>query len=62
MAKLCISMKHTTLYTPCIAFMLESHTCTFAIDHVEKGRMKPPEPTPVEGADCKQDQGKPQYI
>jgi hypothetical protein len=39
--------------------MLASHTCTFAIDHVEQGRVEPPELAPVEGADYEQDQGKP---
>jgi hypothetical protein len=48
--------------TPCIAFMLASHTCTFAIDHTEQGRVEPPEPAPVEGADYEQDQGKPRCI
>jgi hypothetical protein len=33
-----------------------------AIDHAEQGRMEPPEPAPVEGADYEQDQGKPRYI
>jgi hypothetical protein len=59
MSELCISLHFTTLCTPCIAFMLGAHTCTFAIDHVEQGRVEPPEPTPVEIADYKQDQGKP---
>jgi hypothetical protein len=34
-----------------MAFMLVAHTCTVAIDHVEEGRVEPPEPVPVEGAD-----------
>jgi hypothetical protein len=42
--------------------MLVVHACIFAIDHVEQGRVEPLEPTPVEGADYEQDQGKPQYI
>jgi hypothetical protein len=62
MAKLCMSMYHTTLCTPCIAFMLVSHTCIFVIDHAEEGRAEPPEPVPVEGADYEQDQDKPQCI
>jgi hypothetical protein len=33
-----------------------------AIDHAEQGRVEPPEPAPVEGADYEQDQGKPRYI
>jgi hypothetical protein len=51
MGKLCISTHFTARCTPCIAFMLVAHTCTFAIDHVEQERMEPPEPAPVEGAD-----------
>jgi hypothetical protein len=43
---------------PYMTFMLVSHTCTFAIDHAEQGRVEPPKPTPVEGADHEQDQGK----
>jgi hypothetical protein len=42
--------------------MLASHTYMFAIDHVEQGRVEPPEPSPVEGADYEQDQGKPRCI
>jgi hypothetical protein len=34
----------------------------FAIDHTEQGRVKAPEPTPVERADYEQDQGKPRCI
>jgi hypothetical protein len=58
MGKVCISMHLTTFSTPCIASMLASHTCTFAIDHAEQGRVEPPEPAPVETADHEQDQGK----
>jgi hypothetical protein len=39
--------------------MLASHTCTFVIDHLEQGRVEPPEPAPVEGPNYEQDQGKP---
>jgi hypothetical protein len=39
-----------------------AHGCIFVIDHVEQGRVEPPEPAPVEGADYEQDQGKPQCI
>jgi hypothetical protein len=39
MGKLCISMHLTARCTSCIAFMLVAHTCTFAIDHVEQGRV-----------------------
>jgi hypothetical protein len=62
MGKLCISMHLITLCTPCIVFMLLAHTCIFVIDHVEQGRMEPPEPALVEGADYEQDQGKPRCI
>jgi hypothetical protein len=62
MVKLCMSMKHITLCTPCIAFLLASHTCTFAIDHTEQGRVELPEPAPVEGVDHEQVQGKPWCI
>jgi hypothetical protein len=62
MGKLCIIMSHATLCTPCIAFILVSHTCIFAIDHTEQGRAEPLEPSPVEDADYEQDQGKPQCI
>jgi hypothetical protein len=55
MGKLCISMHFTTRCTPCIAFMLVTHTCTFAIDHVEQGRVEPLEPAPVETVDYEQD-------
>jgi hypothetical protein len=34
MVKLCISMHLITLCTPCIAFMLVTHTCLFMIDHM----------------------------
>jgi hypothetical protein len=51
MVKLCLSMLYTTICTPCITFMLAAHTCIFAIDHVEQGRVEPPEPALVEGAD-----------
>jgi hypothetical protein len=61
-AKLCLSMLYTTIFTPCIAFMLVAHNCIFAIDHAEQGRVEPPEPALVEGADYEQDQGKPQCI
>jgi hypothetical protein len=59
MVKLCMSIWHTTLCIPCIAFMLASHNCTFVIDHVEQGRAEPPEIAPVEGADYEQDHDKP---
>jgi hypothetical protein len=55
MVKLCMSMLHTTLCTPYIAFMIVSHTYIIAIDHVEQGRVEPPEPAPGEDADYEQD-------
>jgi hypothetical protein len=62
MGKLCISMHFTVRCTPYITFMLVAHTCTFVIDHVEPGRVEPPEPAPVEITDYEQDQGKPRCI
>jgi hypothetical protein len=62
MGNLCISMHFTDHYTPCIAFRLVTHACTFAIDHVEQGCVEPPELAPVETADFEQDQGKPRCI
>jgi hypothetical protein len=62
MDKLCMIMQHTILCTPCIAFMLVSHTSIFVIDHAEQGCEEPPEPAPVEGANCEQDQGEPRCI
>jgi hypothetical protein len=41
-------MHFTARCTPCIAFMLVAQTCTFAIDHVEQGRVEPLEPVLVE--------------
>jgi hypothetical protein len=40
MGKLCIIMQHTTLCTPCIAFILVSHTCIIAIGQVSKDPRK----------------------
>jgi hypothetical protein len=62
MGKLCIIMHFTVRCTPCISFMVVAHTCTFAIDHVEPGRVEPPEPAPVETANYEQDQGNPRCI
>jgi hypothetical protein len=62
MGKLCISMHFTARCTPCIAFILVSHTCTFVIDHVKQGRVEPPKPAPIETADYEQDQGNPRCI
>jgi hypothetical protein len=47
-------MHYIALCTPCIAIMLESHTCTFVLDPEEQQ-----EPAPVEDANPEQDQGKP---
>jgi hypothetical protein len=55
-------IQHITLCTPCIVFLLVSHTWIFAIDHMEIGHEEPPEPTQVEGAKSKQEQGKPRCI
>jgi hypothetical protein len=55
-------MYHITLCTSYIAFILVSHTCIFAIDHMEQGREEPSEAAAVKGADYEQDQGKPWCI
>jgi hypothetical protein len=39
-------------------FHLSVSSLRIAIDHVEQGREEPLEPTPVEGTDPEQDQGK----
>jgi hypothetical protein len=62
MVKLLMIMQHITLCTPCIEFILVSHTCIFVIDHVEQGREEPSEPAPVKDANPEQDQGKPRCI
>jgi hypothetical protein len=62
MGKLCISIHFITFFTPMHCIYVVAHGCIFAIDHVEQGRVEPPEPAPVEGADYEQDQGKPQCI
>jgi hypothetical protein len=49
MVKLRMVMQHITVCTPCIAFMLVSHTFIFVIHHTEQGHEEPPEPTQVEG-------------
>jgi uncharacterized protein with PQ loop repeat len=54
MGNLCVSMHFSACCTPCITFMLVAHTCTFVIDPAEQGRVKPPEPAPVETADYNQ--------
>jgi hypothetical protein len=62
MDMLCMIMQHITLCTPCIAFILVSHTCIFALDHAEQGPEETPEPTQVEGVNPEQDQDKPRCI
>jgi hypothetical protein len=53
-------MHHIILCTPCIAFILVSHTCIFVIDHTEQGHGE--EPTQVKGVNTEQYQGKPRCI
>jgi hypothetical protein len=48
MGKLCIIMQHTTLCTPCIIFMLVSHTCIIVIGHAEQGPEETPEAAQAE--------------
>jgi hypothetical protein len=62
MVKLHMIMQYITLCTPCIAFILVSHTYIFAVCHVEQGTEVTLEPAQVEGVNPKQDQGKPQCI
>jgi hypothetical protein len=62
MVKLHMIMQHSTLCTPCIAFMSVSHTCIFTIDHAEPGHEEPPEPAQVEDVNTEQEQGKPRCI
>jgi hypothetical protein len=57
-----IIMHYIALCTPCIALMLESYTCTFALDPTELEPKEQQEPAPVEDANPEQDQGKPQCI
>jgi hypothetical protein len=52
-------MHLTTLCTPCIAFMLVSHTCIIVIGHKEQGPEETPESAPIEAGNYEQDQGKP---
>jgi hypothetical protein len=64
MVKVLIVMQHITLCTPCIVFMLVSHTCIIAIDHAEQGSEEPSEPAQVENTspEQEQEQGKPRCI
>jgi hypothetical protein len=51
-------IQRITLCTPCITFILVSHTCIFAIDQAEQGHEEPSEPAQVEDANTEQEQGK----
>jgi hypothetical protein len=55
-------MQYINLCTTCITFIFVSHTCIFAIDHVELRSEEPPEPAQVKGIKTEQDQGKPRCI
>jgi hypothetical protein len=55
MGKLCMIMHLTSLYTPCIAFVLVAHMCIIVIGHEEQGLEEPPEPAPVEASNHEQD-------
>jgi hypothetical protein len=55
-------MHHITLCTPCIAFMLVSHTCIFAIDPMEPELEELQETTPAKETNPEQEQGKPRCI
>jgi hypothetical protein len=62
MDKLHMIIQHSTFCTPCIAFILMSHTCIFMIDHAEQGHEEPSEPAPLEGANIEKEQDKPWCI
>jgi hypothetical protein len=62
MVQLHMIMHRIIFYTPCIAFMLVSHTYIFVINHAEQGHEEPTEPAPVEGANIEHEQGKPRCI
>jgi hypothetical protein len=51
-------MHLNTLCTPCIAFILVSHTCIIVIGHTELGSEETPEPAQAGGINYEQDQGK----
>jgi hypothetical protein len=55
-------MQHIALCTPCIAFILVSHTCIFAIDPTEQELEDLQEPASVEETNPEQEHGKPQCI
>jgi hypothetical protein len=52
-------MQHIVLCTPCIIFMLVSHTCIFVIDPTEPELEELPELAPAEETNPEQDEGKP---
>jgi hypothetical protein len=62
MGKLYMIMHLTTLFIPCIIFMLVSHTRIIVIGHKEQGPEETPEPAPVEAGNHKQDQVNPRCI
>jgi hypothetical protein len=62
MDRLCMIMHLTTIYIPCIAFMLVSYTCIFVIGHAEQGPEETPEPVHDKGVNPEQDQDKPRCI
>jgi hypothetical protein len=62
MGNLCVIIHHTTIYTPCIAFILVSHTCKIVIGHAEQGPEETPEPAQADGVNYEQDEGKPWCI
>jgi hypothetical protein len=62
MVKLLTIMQHITLCTPCILFILVSHTYIFALGHAELGHEESLEPAQVEGANSEQEQSKPRCI
>jgi hypothetical protein len=55
-------MHHITLCTPCIALLLVSYTCAFALDPAEQGPEEPQEPVQAEETNPEQEQGKPRCI
>jgi hypothetical protein len=50
-------MHHIALYTPCITFLLVSHTYVFMIDPTEPVPQELQEPAPAEKANTEQEQG-----
>jgi hypothetical protein len=59
MVKVLMIMQHIILCTPCIAFILVSHTCIFVINHAEQGHEEPPKPAQVEDTNSEQEPGSP---